>query len=553
MDLSEKILDKKEELLDEFENLKLEELALKIKQIANRDDDFIFNIACLAARISVLNQRIQAIINENTANDNYIKEVKSDSGNINLSADWSFLALNNNTVYLDKNTINTKDKFYCLHDPKINYFSSNAIFNSYSPITNNPFTKYSDDIIGAALDSSNPNTGSSKAMYSLNSISNPITEFGFPFDKKYKGNNEVTVSLSDYISEDFILEKVYAEFDIKNFAISNEEFTPCINFLNFFIINQRKFVDTDNPTYYSSFYSDNDINKQKRWHNGSLSTITSIKYFDNDAGVGNYKLTRVSSPEPFQESQFNSGRIIPPLYSWINDKFTYVTSESSFNEHCHRELVTNIKIANVGNIISEDAVSSKNYFMTLDGADAVIKSDVKNIDLTSWEGQNVYDNIITDWKTVKITSKVKNYNKNKQLKKFSEFEIYPNQSNKRSGVDIRSEKSIESEFEINKASGSPDDNGVNFDRGSINYVENPYIVKPTDELIFGFNFAPSMLLSDEDPVSNTNNKYINLTGRDVISLDLSKLKIKLFSSLYLPLDIIILAIISVKLNDVEVS
>ena len=82
MDMSEKILDKKEELLDEFEDLKLEELALKIKQIANRDDDFIFNIACLAARISVLNQRIQAIISENTANDNYVKDEKSASGNI---------------------------------------------------------------------------------------------------------------------------------------------------------------------------------------------------------------------------------------------------------------------------------------------------------------------------------------------------------------------------------------------------------------------------------------------------------------------------------------
>ena len=82
MDMSEKILDKKEELLDEFEDLKLEELALKIKQIANRDDDFIFNIACLAARISVLNQRIQAIISENTANENYVKDEKSASGNI---------------------------------------------------------------------------------------------------------------------------------------------------------------------------------------------------------------------------------------------------------------------------------------------------------------------------------------------------------------------------------------------------------------------------------------------------------------------------------------
>ena len=82
MDMSEKILDKKEELLDEFEHLKLEELTLKIKQIANRENDFIFNIACLAARVSVLNKRIQAIISENTANDNYIKNEKSASGNI---------------------------------------------------------------------------------------------------------------------------------------------------------------------------------------------------------------------------------------------------------------------------------------------------------------------------------------------------------------------------------------------------------------------------------------------------------------------------------------
>ena len=82
MDMSEKILDKKEELLDEFEDLKLEELALKIKQIANRENDFVFNIACLAARVSVLNKRIKAIISENTANDNYVKDEKSASGNI---------------------------------------------------------------------------------------------------------------------------------------------------------------------------------------------------------------------------------------------------------------------------------------------------------------------------------------------------------------------------------------------------------------------------------------------------------------------------------------
>lgn len=453
---------------------------------------------------------------------------KNYSGNINVNDDWSFLALNNNTIYLDKNVTNNQQNFYCLHDPKINYFSSNTIFNDYAPITNHPFTKYPDDIIGAVLDSTNPNNGNSKAMYSLNSISNPIAEFGFPFDKRYRGNNEVTVPLSDYISEDFILEKVYVEFDIKNFAISNDEFTPCINFLNFFILNQRKFVDTNSDVFMNSYYSDNDMIYQNRWLNGSLSQISHVKYFDNDTSTGNYKLTRISSPEPFQESQFNAGRIIPPLYYWIDDELTYPTSELSFSNHCHRELITNIKIANIGNIISEDVESNENYFMTLNGADAIIRSDVKNTDLTSWEGQSVYDNILTDWKKVKITSKIKNYNKNKKLKKFSNFEIYPKQSNKRSGVDIQSERSIESELEINIDYGTPDDNGIRFDLGSVNYVENPYVVKPTDELIFGFNFTPNMLLSDEDPVTNTNNKYVNLTGRDVISLSLNRLKIKLF-------------------------
>ena len=82
MDFSEKIIDKKEELLDEFENLSLDEIAKKIKQIENRDDDVIFKIAYLAARIAVLNQRIQALINENTANDNFIKESDDDTSNI---------------------------------------------------------------------------------------------------------------------------------------------------------------------------------------------------------------------------------------------------------------------------------------------------------------------------------------------------------------------------------------------------------------------------------------------------------------------------------------
>ena len=82
MDLSEKIIDKKEELLDEFENFSLEEIAIKIKSIENRDDDLIFKIAYLAARISVLNKRIQVLIDENSLNDN--SPVKDNNGSNNI-------------------------------------------------------------------------------------------------------------------------------------------------------------------------------------------------------------------------------------------------------------------------------------------------------------------------------------------------------------------------------------------------------------------------------------------------------------------------------------
>ena len=82
MDLSEKIIDKKEELLDEFENLSLQEIASKIKQIENRDDDIIFKIAYLAARISILNKRIQALIDENSANDNMPNKKTDETLNI---------------------------------------------------------------------------------------------------------------------------------------------------------------------------------------------------------------------------------------------------------------------------------------------------------------------------------------------------------------------------------------------------------------------------------------------------------------------------------------
>ena len=82
MDFSDKINEKKDELLDEYENLTLEEIAIKIKKISYSETDLIAKIACLAARVTVLNRRLQKIIKENTINDNDFEKASENNGNI---------------------------------------------------------------------------------------------------------------------------------------------------------------------------------------------------------------------------------------------------------------------------------------------------------------------------------------------------------------------------------------------------------------------------------------------------------------------------------------
>ena len=82
MEFSERVLDKKEELLDGFENLTLEEIAIRIKKISYDETDLIAKIACLAARVSVLNKRIQEIVKDNTSNDNVAVSTYQSGNNI---------------------------------------------------------------------------------------------------------------------------------------------------------------------------------------------------------------------------------------------------------------------------------------------------------------------------------------------------------------------------------------------------------------------------------------------------------------------------------------
>ena len=65
-----KIIELRDKALDKFDYLTLNELSIKIKELSVIETDELNKIALLAARISVLNKRVQAILNDAIVNDN---------------------------------------------------------------------------------------------------------------------------------------------------------------------------------------------------------------------------------------------------------------------------------------------------------------------------------------------------------------------------------------------------------------------------------------------------------------------------------------------------
>jgi hypothetical protein len=77
---SSKIVKLRDKTLGKFDYLTLNELSIKIKELTIIETDELSKIALLAARISVLNKRIQAILNDAIVNDNNSnKQVNNDN------------------------------------------------------------------------------------------------------------------------------------------------------------------------------------------------------------------------------------------------------------------------------------------------------------------------------------------------------------------------------------------------------------------------------------------------------------------------------------------
>ena len=79
--LSSQLIQKRDQLLNKFDHLSLEELSITIKQFLISETDELSKIAFLAARVTVVNKRLQSILNNEITNDNqsYNNVIKTDN------------------------------------------------------------------------------------------------------------------------------------------------------------------------------------------------------------------------------------------------------------------------------------------------------------------------------------------------------------------------------------------------------------------------------------------------------------------------------------------
>ena len=68
--LSSEIIQKRDQFFNKFDHLALEELSIKIKELLISEIDEISKIAFLAARVTIVNKRLQSILNDQIINDN---------------------------------------------------------------------------------------------------------------------------------------------------------------------------------------------------------------------------------------------------------------------------------------------------------------------------------------------------------------------------------------------------------------------------------------------------------------------------------------------------
>jgi len=442
----------------------------------------------------------------NSNSDIWLSFSKSgSSSNVIFPDNMSLNTFNGNTVYLynQQYTNNNFGPYDYIGNISSDYKNNiSSIINS--PICFNGFRlPWSNDIISEKVLARN-----------YNSSIVPIEDFGFPYSSKYKAQDRHLIKASDYISKPFVLEKVNIECKISNWSFTKTEtvgqqddyLIPCINFINFFLLNQRGEINTTNLK--SQITVENDLNE---------SQLVNIDYNSEPVYTLNKTIVR-GLGEPYsideiEEMEQNNTDYISTGYDENIDNKN-ITGVSQ------RDLITFLTIANYSGVDS----GQQNNFFNYDAVKSNVDLFFDETSNTKYDSTNSAECIYTDRK-VSLSGKVKSVHKNTKLPGFTKFNIYPKKScSTRTNIENQSRRSKPSEKAVTLGSINTYQDGLGKD---INVLDNEttegvYVLNPEDSLVLGISLSHSFFTNEDLTALGQGNSQQNRFGHDLVKISCSE-------------------------------
>ena len=425
--------------------------------------------------------------------DLYLSFSKNESTRqISFPDGTSYYSFNGNTAYFynPKYTKNNFGPYDYLGNISSDYKADIGTFIEKSPICFSGITPRN-----IVLDMvSNPQESDNIKKVSYGSI--PINNFGFPHESKFSPKDRHTIKASEYITKPFVIEKICLEFTMSNWSLTSgiSDITPTINFVNFFVINQKGNLNTsvlkDSLT---TRYYDQDEN---------TLTISPIDYSNDSIFTTNNK----EENRTFNESEINDmsyhGQVLgdsihESQYIHLNEIDGIDNKTNSLQQ---RDLISSITIANY----SAGKNNPDNHIINLDKITETVDLVINKSQTPLQDNNNNSECIYTDEK-IMIISPVKHFYKNKNLSKFTKFNIYPEKpESNRTNIDIDSKRSLPGENLDNSGTKETinDVNGVQININQNSYAESNYILLPEDSLVFGVSLTPSFKTHEDEDLPN---------------------------------------------------
>ena len=320
----------------------------------------------------------------------------------------------------------------------------------YAPIAFSGFNTKSDEYYG-----------NSQISYLKINQSIPIDTFGFPFDKKYSARPQQTISMKKYIKKPFLLEKIKIEGIFSNRSESPFQTDPvefnkiCMNFVNFFILNQRKGFNKNNYPVLNA----GGIYKQEKNKLVAGGTVQVLNNFPTYENIKN----------KFQISND------------LSDQHSLLIEEIDDSQ---RDLITNVTLCNI---------CTGSFNINPDFTNVLQKSDyvVEASHTSGFENLSAKCNYTR--KKIIIEKNISQTKSQKNVSRMTINNYYVSQNaGTRTGFDIPTGRSVYNEKLFNKADGeSTDQYNININEYNDAYYENSYLLYPEDNLVLGVSFSPT--------------------------------------------------------------